>query len=116
VAAGMWAVRQPCRGPAPTGNGGPPGPRPWRHGLIAQVVTRSERRRVVATARRLVAATPARVETRRRRSAGDGVTKTASIARLHATCRARLAALTRRGRALARRTLTLPHGMSLRGT
>ena len=116
VVADMRAIRETCREPAHTGQGGRPRLRPWRPGLIAQVVTRSARRRVVATARRLVDGTPARVETRRRRSPGDGVIKTASIARLHATCRARLAALTRRGRALARRTLTLPQGMSLRGT
>src|SRR6266705_1954492 len=116
VVADMRAIRETVREPAHTGQGGRPRLRPWRHGLIAQVVTRSARRRVVATARRLVDGTPARVETRRRRSPGDGVIKTASIARLHATCRARLAALTRRGRALARRTLTLPQGMDLRGT
>jgi hypothetical protein len=36
--------------------------------------------------------------------------------RLNATFRERRAALTRRGRALARRTLTLQHGMYLIGT
>jgi len=36
--------------------------------------------------------------------------------RLNATFRERLASLTRRGRALARRTLTLQHGLSLIGT
>jgi IS1 family transposase len=79
--------------------------------LIAQVVKRSERRRVVETERRMVDGTPARVETLRRRSQGDGVINTADIERLHATFRARLASLTRRGRALTRRTLTLQHGM-----
>ena len=61
-------------------------------------------------------ARPARVETLRRRSQGDGVINTAYIERLNATFRARLASLTRRGRALARRTLTLQHGMYLIGT
>jgi hypothetical protein len=78
--------------------------------LIAQVITRYERRRVIATERRIVDGTPARVETLRRRSQGDGVINTAYIERLNATCRERLASLTRRGRALARRTLTLQHG------
>ena len=41
---------------------------------------------------------------------------TAYIERLNATFRERLAALTRRGRALARRPLTLHHGMYLIGT
>ncbi len=84
--------------------------------MIAQVVKRYERRRVVETARRIVDGTPARVETLRRRSQGDGVINTAYIERLNATFRARLASLTRRGRALARRTLTLQHGMYLIGT
>jgi len=89
---------------------------PWRHILIAQVIKRYERRRVVETERRLVDGTPARVETLRRRSQGDGVINTAYIERLNATFRARLASLTRRGRALARHTLTLQHGMYLIGT
>src|SRR5437899_1393439 len=45
-----------------------------------------------------------------------GVVNTASIERLNATFRERLASLTRRGRALARRTRTLQHGMYLIGT
>ena len=90
--------------------------RPWRHVLIAQVVKRYERRRVVATERRLIEGTPARVETLRRRAQGDGVINTAYIERLNATFRERLASLTRRGRALARHTLTFQHGMYLIGT
>jgi hypothetical protein len=110
------AIRETFREPAPTGQGGRPRLRPWRHVLIAQVVKRYERRRVVEIERRIVDGTPARVETLRRRSQGDGVINTASIERLHATFRARLAVLTRRGRALARHTLTLQHGMYLIGT
>jgi transposase-like protein/IS1 family transposase len=110
------AIRETFREPAHTGQGGRPRLRPWRHVLIAQVVKRYERRRVVETERRIVDGTPARVETLRRRSQGDGVINTAYIERLNATFRARLASLTRRGRALARRTLTLQHGMYLIGT
>jgi hypothetical protein len=84
--------------------------------LIAQVVKRYERRRVVETERRIVDGTPARVETRRRRLQGDGVINTAYLERLNVTFRARLASLTRRGRALACRTLTLQHGRYLIGT
>jgi hypothetical protein len=62
-----------------TGTGGRPRLRPWRNVLIAQVVKRYERRRVVDTERRLVDGTPARVETLRRRSQGDGVINTAYI-------------------------------------
>ena len=110
------AIRETFRDPVHTGKGGRPRLRPWRNVLIAQVVKRYERRCVVATERRIVDGTPARVETLRRRSQGGGVINTAYIERLNATFRARLASLTRRGRALARRTLTLQHGMYLIGT
>jgi transposase-like protein len=110
------AIRETFRDPAQTGQGGRPRLRPWRHVLIAQVVKRYERRRVVETERRIVAGTPARVETLRRRSQGDGVINTAYIERLNATFRERLAPLARRCRALARHTLTLRYGMYLIGT
>src|SRR2546427_21792 len=95
---------------------GRPRLRPWRNVLIAQVVKRYERRRVVDTERRIVDGTPARVETLRRRSQGDGVINTAYIERLNATFRERLAPLARRCRALARQTLTLHEGMFVVGT
>src|SRR5919201_584926 len=110
------AVRETFRDPVHTGQGGRPRLRQWRHVCIAQVVKRYERRRVVATDRRLVDGTPARVETLRRRSQGDGVINTAYIERLNATFRERLAPLARRCRALARHTLTLHEGMFLVGT
>src|SRR5438309_8259189 len=110
------AIRETFRDPVHTGTGGRPRRRPWRHVFIAQVVKRYERRRVVATDRRLVDGTPARVETLRRRSQGDGVINTAYIERLNATFRERLAPLARRCRALARHTLTLHEGMFVVGT
>jgi hypothetical protein len=110
------AIRETFRDPVHTGQGGRPRLRPWRHVLIAQVVKRYERRRVVATDRRLVDGTPARVETLRRRSQGAGVINTAYIERLNATFRERLAPLARRCRALARHTLTLHAGMFVVGT
>lgn len=116
VVSYIRAIRETFREPVHTGQGGRPRLRSWRHVLIAQVVKRYERRRVVETERRIVDGTPARVETLRRRSQGDGVINTAYIERLNATFRARLASLTRRGRALACRTLTLQHGMYLIGT
>ena len=76
----------------------------------------AHRPRVVDVERRMVDGTPARVETRRQRSHGDGVLNPADIERLNATFRARLASLTRRGRALPRCPLTLHHGMYLIGT
>jgi transposase-like protein/IS1 family transposase len=110
------AMRETFRDPVHTGKGGRPRLCPWRNVLIAQVVKRYERRRVVDTERRIVDGTPARVETLRRRSQGDGVINTAYIERLNATFRERLAPLARRCRALARHTLTLEHGMYLGGT
>src|SRR5262245_8164445 len=107
----LRAMRETFRAPVPTGKGGRPRLRPWRHVLIAQGVKRYERRRGVETDRRIVEGTPTRVETRRRRSQGHGVIHTAYIERLNATCRHRLAPLARRCRALARQTLTLHEGM-----
>ena len=110
------AIRETFRDPVPTGKDGRP-----RAASVAPCVDRARGQTlraaaVVETARRMLDGTPARVETLRRRSQGDGVINTASIERLNATFRARLVSLTRRGRALARRTLTLQHGMSLIGT
>ncbi len=110
------ALRETFRDPVRTGAHGRPRLRPWRHVCLAPVVKRYAQRRVVEVERRRVDGTRARVETLRRRSQGVGVINTASIERLHATFRERLASLTRRGQALARRTLTLQHGMSLIGT
>jgi transposase-like protein len=110
------AIRETFRDPIHTGKGGRPRLRPWRHVFIAQVVKRYERRRVVATERRIIEGTPARVETLRRRSQGGGVINTAYIERLNATFREHLAPLARRCRALARHTLTLHEGMFLVGT
>ena len=78
------AIREMFRDPVCTGAHGRPRRRPWRHVCIAQGITRDEQRRIVQ-------GTPARVETLRRRSHGDGVINTASIERLQATFRARLA-------------------------
>ena len=87
--------------PCTRARGGRPRLRPWRNVLIAQVVKRYERRRVVATERRIIDGL-AHVETLRRRSQGDGVINTAYIERLNATFRERLAPLARRCQALAR--------------
>ena len=105
------AIRETLREAQRTGAQGRPRRRPWRNGCVAQVVQRYAQRRVVAVERRLVEGTPARVETLRRRAPGDGVINTAYLERLNATLRERLASLTRRGRALARRTVTVQHGM-----
>ena len=101
VVSSLRAIRATCRDPVPVCTGGRPRRRPWRHVLLAPVVKRYARRRGGATKRRIVDGTPARVETLRQRSQGEGGSNTASIERLQATFRARLASLTRRGRARA---------------
>ena len=110
------AIRETFRDPIHAGGQGRPRLRLWRNLCIAQVVKRYAQRCVVDVERRIVDGTPARVETLRRRSQGDGVINTAYIERLNATFRERLASLTRRGRALARHPLALRHGMYLIGT
>src|SRR6266436_5064769 len=106
VVSSIRAIRETLRDPVHTGTGGRPRRRPWRHVLLAQVVKRYERRRVVETERRMIDGTPARVETLRRRSQGDGGINTSYSERLHATFRERLASLTRRFLSMMRRTLT----------
>jgi IS1 family transposase len=110
------AMRETFRDPVHTGKGGRPRLRPWRHICIAQVIKRDEWRRVVATERRIVEGTPARVETLRRRSQGGGMINTVYSERLNATFRERLSPLARQCRALARETRTLHEGMFLVGT
>jgi transposase-like protein len=110
------AIRETFRDPVQTGGPGRPRLRPWRNLCIAQVVKRYAQRRVIDVERRIVAGTPVRVETLRRRSQGDGVINTAYSERLNAPFRERLAPLARRCRALARHPLTLEHGMDLVGT
>jgi transposase-like protein len=111
VSASVRAIRETCRDPVRTGAHGRPRLRSWKNGWMAHVGKRDGPRRVVDVERRMVDGTPARVETRRRRSQGHGVLNTAAIERLNATFRARVAVLTRRGRALARRPWTRYHGM-----
>ncbi len=113
--ASVRAGRETWRDPGPAGASGRPRGRPWRHRCLAQVVKRAAQRGVVEGARRSVEGTPARGETRRRRAQGEGGIHPAALERLHATVRARLASLTRRGRALARRTLPLQQGRSVGG-
>jgi len=110
------AIRETFREPVRTGAQGRPRRRSWRNVCIAQVVKHYAKRHVIDVERRIVDGTPVRVETLRRRSQGGGVINTAYIERLNATFRERLGSLTRRSRALARRTSTLQHGMYLIGT
>jgi hypothetical protein len=105
------AVRESFREALYSGKRGRPQLRAWPKVLLAPVVKRYEKRRVVAVERRLVQGAAVQVEKIRYRSQGAGVINTADIERLNATFRERLSALTRRGRAVARQTGTLQQGM-----
>jgi hypothetical protein len=109
------AVHETFREARYSGKRGRPQLSVWPRVLIAQVVKQYEKRRVVAVERRIAQGAAARVEKIRYRSQGDGLINTAYIERLNATFRERLSSLTRRGRALARQTCTLQHGMYLIG-
>lgn len=109
--ADLRAMRETCRDAVRTGARGRPRRRGWRGLLRGQVVTWYEKRRVITGQRRRVQGSTARVEHLRYRLPGDGVRHTASVECLHATCRARLASLTRWGPALVRQTGTVRHDM-----
>ena len=86
--------------------------------LIAQVVKRYAKRRVVGVACRVVRGTADAVQARLAATQGavGAVVNTAYIERLNATFRARLAPLVRRTRAAARQAATVEAGMWLVGT
>ena len=111
------AFRTPVR--AQTGDGVPPKGRPklvaWAGRVLGQVVKRREKRRVVSVERRLLEGTEADLSERLERWGGK-LLNTAYIERLNATFRARLFALVRRTRALARRQDLLHAGVYLIGS
>ncbi len=109
------AIQEVFREAVPTGQLGRPHLRPWDHLCIAQVVKQYARRHVVGITRRIIQGTTEQVQSILERT-GSKTINTAYIERLNATFRSRLASLIRRGRALARQTQTLYHGMYLIGT
>lgn len=87
--------------------------------MIAQVIKRYAKRRVVGVLRRIVVGAGEAVAARLRATQGGSETaviNTAYIERLQATFRSRLAALVRRSRAPVRMRETLAAGMWLVGT
>jgi transposase-like protein/IS1 family transposase len=110
------ASREAFRDPLTRGGRGRPRLRLWGRLLIAQVVKRSEQRRVVEVARRVRHGRPEQVEKARAASAGAGVINTAYIERLNGTFRERLASLARKTRGLARTAARVEAGMWLVGT
>ena len=112
----LSAIHIAFRAAVPTGRRGRPRLRPWDRLSIAQVVKQHAGKYVVGITRRLVQGTSAQVSELLRRTQGGGQINTAYIERLNATFRARLTALVRRGRALARQICTLHAGVYLVGT
>jgi transposase-like protein len=87
--------------------------------MIAQVIKRYARRRVIGVVRQIVIGAEEAVEACLRATQGDSETaviNTAYVERLQATFRSRLAALVRRSRAPVRLRETLEAGMWLVGT
>lgn len=102
----VTAILRVFRDPVRTGQRGRPQLRRWPGLALAQVVKHTaERRRLVGITRHVVCGAAEQVTA----CFGEGVINTAWIERLNGTFRARLCALVRRGRALARQTATL-HG------
>jgi transposase-like protein len=112
----IGAIHRVFREPIHTGQPGRPRLRPWDGIHIGQVVKRYAHKRVVAVTRRVVQGTQARIDALLHETQGGGMVNTAYIERLNATFRARITALVRRGRALARQTSTLHQSMYLVGT
>jgi transposase-like protein len=115
-AAYVRAIRAVFREPLRFGQKGRPSLRPWDNLNIAQVVKRYVCKRVIGVERRLVQGSMEQVDALVAESQGSGTINTSYIERLNATFRARIAALVRRGRALARQTTTLHQAMYLVGT
>ncbi|HWQ35504.1 MAG TPA: hypothetical protein VNQ79_21845 [Blastocatellia bacterium] len=81
------------------------------HIYIVQVVKQDVAGRVVGVTRSIVQGTSAQAEAVRHKVGSGGVFNPAFIERINATFRGHLAALVRRGRALALRSQTLHHAM-----
>lgn len=115
-AAYVKAIRTVFREPLRFGQQGRPRLRPWDNLCVAQVVKQYVRKRVVGIERRLVQGSMAQVNALLEQTQAGGTINTAYIERLNATFRSRMAALVRRGRALACQTTTLHSSMYLVGT
>ena len=112
----VGSIRRVFREPIHTGQPGRPRLRPWDGIHIAQVVKQYARKRVVGVTHRVVQGAESHIKPLLHETQGGGVINTAYIERLNATFRARITALVRRGRALARQTSTLHQAMYLVGT
>jgi transposase-like protein len=109
------AFQEAFRSPLPRSTPGRPKLRPWDNVAIVQVV-KQRTQGVLSVQRRIVQGSAAPVQQLLLETQGGGQINTAYIERLNATFRQCLAALTRRGRRLARLPQTLTYGMYLVGT
>jgi hypothetical protein len=115
LASSVTAVRRVCRQPVRTGHRGRPRLVEAPGVLLGQLGKRSVQRRVVRIERRVVRAPEAAIAAGLAAThSGTGI-NTADIERLNATCRASLAPLVRRGRAIAHTEAVLTAGMWLVG-
>ena len=115
LASYVSMIRAVFREPDRAGAAGRPLLLSWPHIYIVQVVKQYVAGHVAGVARRLVQGTAAQVEAVRHKVRGGGVFNTAFIERINATLRGHIAALTRRGRALALRSQTLHHALYVTG-
>jgi transposase-like protein len=116
LAASVNAFRCALRSKAPRKGPGRPHLAPWEQVVIGQVVKQDERGRMVGGVRRLVPGAAAALDALLAASGGGQTLHTASIERLNATFRSRLASLVRRTRYGARRQRMVTLGMYLVGT
>lgn len=110
------AVQRVFRDPVRTGRRGRPRLVPWPDLALAQVIKRRAHHHLVAIERRLRLGQEEVAAAVRTATQASTVCNTAWIERLNATFRARLPALVRRGRSLARQVTTLHHAVYLTGT
>ncbi len=115
LAGYVAAFRNGFRTPEPTGKPGRPKLRPEPGLQIGQVIKQYRQRRVVSSTTRVVQGTPEQIEAVLAHSGGGKQINTAFIERLNGTWRSRLAALVRRGRALARQDASLMSSLYLVG-
>jgi transposase-like protein len=115
LASYVRAFQEAFRSPLPRTTKGRPKLRAWDNIAIVQVV-KQRTASVLSVQRRIVQGTEQLVAQLLTATQGAGQINTAYIERLNGTFRQRLAALTRRGRMLARLPHTLTYGMYLVGT
>jgi len=108
-------IREVFREPDRDGSAGRPHLIHWPGIYIVQIVKQYVAGRVVSVERRIVQGTAEQANAVRHKVSGGGVFNTAFIERINATFRGHVAALTRRGRALALRSQTLHQAMYLSG-